>query len=123
MCINQGDREEVERVLHEMEQLLTEYPYLREQGDFQILKGIWRIHRGLTEEGEALFQEGLATLKQSSWVPHMIGGVKIIIRYLTRYNKEPELLVKYTKMWESMSDHYQLEELKKKVSLLLMSNL
>ncbi|ETT76563.1 hypothetical protein C173_06091 [Paenibacillus sp. FSL R7-277] len=61
--------EELERMDEAVSRILQDKPFLREIGNYKVVKGLWKLRREQWAEGERLINEGLQVLDMSGFVP------------------------------------------------------
>nr|WP_246427656.1 winged helix-turn-helix domain-containing protein [Paenibacillus phyllosphaerae] len=67
----------VEEAIAKVEEQLRRYPYMREEGQFRILKGVWS-YRTDKRQGLELVQEGIALLEQSQFLANLMNGYRTL---------------------------------------------
>lgn len=120
--LSSGNRAVIEASIAELEEWIQQVPDCYELGRFQMLKGVCHLVLG-HEDGERLIEEGIEKLRGAESKMELVAGVGMVLRFLNRYIKDPELLEKYKNLWEEITEPYQFDELRKKVTCLLLSNL
>jgi DNA-binding winged helix-turn-helix (wHTH) protein len=122
-AIYAGDDRAAAEAVEAAEELLQKVPMQRELGMFTIAKGLWRYTQGNLPEAREKLDEGLDVLKQTRFVPHLIGGVRHIIQFLDRFDCDPEWKRKYTKIWNQLAEQYRFAEWKPKMLQQLQNGL
>jgi DNA-binding winged helix-turn-helix (wHTH) protein len=112
LAIVTGQNDKVTEKIKQIEMLLTSFPYLREQGIFLVLKGLWLLCQEQASQAETSIQEGLRTLRNSHFFPHLIYGIKLLRQFSFLL---PESMAKQKKklhqLWEEISTIHNLPEL------------
>lgn len=103
--------------IREGEILYSEYPYLREQGRFLLLKGLWSWNIGDEKVAKQLFDEGLNLLKTSEIVPSLIQGVHDVLTLVPE--GADNIREMFTHLWEELFKQYRLGELALKLERVL----
>jgi len=82
--------------LAEIERLMEKYPFQREEGLFLVLRGVLQ-YRERPRDGAASIDLGIATLRRSRFVPHLLDGLQTALRYAAREG------------WPEVTDRYATE--------------
>jgi len=112
---------EAERQIAEIERLLPNYPFRREEGRFSVLKGIV-TYRERPQDAFELIERGLATLRRSRFVPHLASSLFAAVRYAEAENWTP-LLHRYRPEWERLLADTGLRDLLPGIEAELRRNL
>jgi DNA-binding winged helix-turn-helix (wHTH) protein len=95
----------IEKNIIEANKLFNLFPFLREKGIFNILKGLWQLFLNNQKEGILLIDEGLEILSKTKYIPNQIAGIREILVLGNHLNIEvPE---KYKKKWLYLSNTYR----------------
>jgi len=107
--IETGDLGAAEEQIAWMERKFLPFPYLREEGLFLILRGIARYNRK-ARDADADFENGLASLRRSRFVPHWLNGVHTLLKYAER-SGWGNVARRYRPEWERLLAMTEVEEL------------
>ncbi|WP_199617576.1 winged helix-turn-helix domain-containing protein [Paenibacillus alkalitolerans] len=95
--------------IKQAEERLEQFPYQREQGQFNILKGIAMYGKNPHEALQCIDQ-GLDILKRSRFLPHLMSGLHTLISF-AQAEQWGGILEKYEKEWDRFSRHIGLSEM------------
>ncbi|HZG85033.1 winged helix-turn-helix domain-containing protein [Paenibacillus sp.] len=107
--IDTGDMPAAEEQIAWMERSFSPFPYLREEGLFLVLRGIARYDRA-SGAAEADFENGLASLRRSRFVPHWLNGVHTLLKHAERNGWET-VARRYRPEWERLMERTEAEAL------------
>ncbi|HHY26291.1 MAG TPA: winged helix-turn-helix transcriptional regulator [Desulfitobacterium dehalogenans] len=116
-----GDWENLTINIKDAENLLQQYPYQREQGQFTILKGI-ALYRVLPHDALSFIELGHSLLAESHFLPHLIRGINTV-RYFAKKFEWETLSGRYDNQWNQLSRRIGLAQSKEKINELLQKHL
>lgn len=115
--------QELERMAKAMEVLLLEKPFLREIGNYKVVKGLWLLRRKALREAELLIDEGLEVLEMSGVMPMRIAALNRIVNYCNEFPPKAAFYRKYMVMFEREKEERGLHLLEQSFEPVLMNAL
>jgi len=97
--------------LLECEELLNRHPILRERGAYLVCKASFLYRRREIAAARESLDEGIETTKRTRFVPHLLGCLRLILRYFRTDDADPAYREKYRRQWDALSERYRLDEL------------
>lgn len=120
LMIIEGKKEEASALVEHIEGMLPSLPYLRESGLFLITKGLWLMSCKEFTKADETITEGLIILKNSRFVPHLIYGTRLLIRFTpTLLTEGSELTKRYQDQWSELAIIYDFPSLQKNTHMQL----
>ncbi|MBN6187581.1 winged helix-turn-helix transcriptional regulator [Aneurinibacillus sp. BA2021] len=118
LTLVQGNKAEAAALVTHMTDLLDTFPYLREHGIFLIIKGLWLMSRQAFDQAEDAIIEGVTTLRESRFVPHLIYGTRLLMRFAPGLLAEAPVRMKpFNDQWNELAAMYDFPYLEKNVQL------
>ncbi|AJY77313.1 winged helix-turn-helix domain-containing protein [Paenibacillus beijingensis] len=105
-----GNGESADRLADTIEGMLGEAPYLREIGQYRVVKGLRLLGMGQRAEAAEMLGDGLDMLGMAGNAPLQLWSVQQILNFLTYYANEETLLRKYTLVYADLDREYGLEK-------------
>ncbi len=107
---------EAQKWIQHIEQLLPSHPYLREEGLFLVIKGLWLLSQKCFAEADTSIEEGLFALQTSRFTPHLIYGARLL-RYFSSplIEGHPKIVARYGQTWEELSETYFFSTLEQRI--------
>ncbi|MBA4494727.1 winged helix-turn-helix domain-containing protein [Paenactinomyces guangxiensis] len=118
-----GEWEKAEKQLRQIKEKLTKTPYLRELGYYHLLKGIFSIYSGKTEEGKWLIDQGWDIMQETHMAANMLLFLHHILFQSARLINIAEIETKYHKIWDQLLLKYKLKGRGREVELFLDKHL
>lgn len=75
--------------------ILVRQPFLRENGSYRVIKGIWRMKQHNWVEMERNLEEGLELLEKTGFVPMLIHALQRIVHFASYFNAREKDRIKY----------------------------
>ncbi len=91
---------QLQELEEKVDRILAAQPYLREIGQYHVVKGLRRLRMKFPQEAENWFDEGLQVLEMTGFVPLRFHALQQIVHYCALF-PNPKLLNKYTKLLEA----------------------
>lgn len=79
-ALHEEGEEEQRETLRQAEHALGQYPYMREEGQLSLLKGMF-LYRSDRRSGETWLARGLDVLGQSQFVLHLMHGMRTVLLF------------------------------------------
>jgi Response regulators consisting of a CheY-like receiver domain and a winged-helix DNA-binding domain len=106
LLLLEGHRDAAEAKLRECDELLAEHPIQRERGAYQASKAIFLYEKGEAEAARQAAGEAIETLRQTSFAPHLIASVNMLLRYLETRGRDDLYRADCRRLWEQLSEQY-----------------
>ncbi|MGC5325879.1 winged helix-turn-helix domain-containing protein [Brevibacillus sp. SYSU BS000544] len=110
-----SDLESAEKMLITCEQKVSQLPYHLQKASVLILRGWLALLQNHTQDAKKLIAQGVALYQQSRFVPHLIFGVRLILRYI----HEPTIQRTYLALWKDLARQHDFPAIEKKLSQVL----
>lgn len=123
LALLQKDLHEVEVRIEETKKHLVNYPYLRENANFSIVKGIYNLLKNNESKAEDYFNEGFQLLQQAKFIPGVLMNINMILFYLDEFGLHGRLQTYYLALKKKHLQEYKLNELHSKIELQLIHHL
>lgn len=115
----QKDFQEIEERIEETEKKLVNYPYLREKGNFSIIKGIYYFLKNDEFKAEDYFNEGFQLLQEAKYIPGILTNINIILFFIEESGMNSRLQTYYQELQRKYMKSYKLNELHNKIEFQL----
>lgn len=119
----QKDFQGIEKKIEETEKKLANYPYLRENANFSIIKGIYYLLENDEFTAEDYFNEGFQLLQEAKFIPGMFLNINIILFFIEVFGINGRLKTYYKELQKKYMQDYKLNELHSKIELQLKYHL
>lgn len=123
IALLQKDFEEIKVKIEETEKKLINYPYLRENANFSIVKGIYCLLKKKKSKAADYFNEGFQLLQEAKYVPGMLININIILFFIEEYGLNGRLQTYYQELQKKYMKDYNLNELHSKIEIQLKHHL
>ncbi|MGG0655461.1 winged helix-turn-helix domain-containing protein [Rummeliibacillus pycnus] len=123
LALLQKDFQEMEKRMEETKKNLVNYPYLRENANFSIVKGIYCLLKNNESKAEDYFDEGFQLLQEAKFIPGMLININMILFYLDEFGLTGRLQTYYQELKIKYIQEYKLNELHSKIELQLKYHL
>ncbi|MGE7023376.1 winged helix-turn-helix domain-containing protein [Solibacillus cecembensis] len=123
IALLQKDFQEIEKRMGDTEEKLVNFPYLRENANFIIAKGIYCMLKNNESKAEDYFNEGFQLLQESKFIPGMLLNINIILFFLEESGMNSRLQTYYQERQKKYMKEYKLNELHSKIELQLKHHL
>ncbi|WP_342564607.1 winged helix-turn-helix domain-containing protein [Paenibacillus sp. FSL R7-0345] len=101
-------------------QILQEKPFLRETGNYKLVKGLWHLRENRPAEAEQLLDEGIEVLERSGFIPLRLYGFYRIYYYCRLYLPPHVLHRKYERRFTEAMEESGLSRYEQPLENLLM---
>ncbi|SDJ09134.1 winged helix-turn-helix domain-containing protein [Salimicrobium halophilum] len=115
LSLLRGDRGDIDRNMADMEAVLVDYPFSREEASFVITKGIYSLFRNEPTEAKRFFDQGFDQFREAKYIPGMFINLNIIHFFIQEFGFEKELLPYFQRAWETYTREHDLFHLEKKI--------
>ena len=123
LALLQKDVQEIEGRITETEKILVDYPYLRENANFIIAKGIYCLLKKDESTAQEYFDEGFQLLRKSKFIPGMLMNTNMILFFLDELGMQGKLQTYYQDLQKKYFQEYKLNELHSKIEIQLKYHL
>lgn len=123
LALLQKDFQEIEVRMEETKKNLVNYPYLRENANFSIVKGIYCLLKKNESKAEDYFDEGFQLLQEAKFIPGVLININMILFYLDEFGMNGRLQTYYQELKKKCIREYKLNELHSKIELQLKYHL
>lgn len=123
LALLQNDLQEIEVRMEETKKNLVNYPYLRENANFSIIKGIYCLLKNNESKAEDYFDEGFQLLQEAKFIPGVLMNINMILFYLDEFGLHGRLQTYYQELKKKCIREYKLNELHSKIELQLKYHL
>lgn len=106
---------EVEKGLNTAENVLTRFPFLREQGALKVMQGLFLIAQGENPEGEDIIMEGIQLIHRSGHTYYFLLIYQILTLLLPKANAKEKLIDQYKKEAENYYRNTNLYKLRAEI--------
>lgn len=121
--LHEGRSDKAAAKLQECEALLARHPIQRERGAFLVFQAFFHYEQGAIREARESLDEGLETLRQTQFVPHLLGSLHLALAYLGTRKCDEAYRNKLQREWDRLAAEYRLDELLAPTERLLGSHL
>ncbi|MGM0843164.1 MAG: winged helix-turn-helix domain-containing protein [Bacillota bacterium] len=104
------DDERITVRINEIEKELEQYPFLREEASFMVIKGIASLYKRDAVEAKHYFDRGLDQFSQARYVPGLFISLNIILFYLTEFGRDLDLSQFYAIQLKRYEEEFQLAD-------------
>jgi DNA-binding winged helix-turn-helix (wHTH) protein len=119
-----AEEHELEKMAEAIEaEILSTKPFLREIGNYKVIKGLWMLRRQAWHEAENLLDEGLQVLNRSGFVPMRLYALHQIIHYCGMFPPKKQLQQKYIDIFEEEQERIGLKKLSGLLEATMLSEL
>ena len=123
LALLQRDFQEIEKRMEETDKILVSYPYLRENANFLIIKGIYYLLKNNEPTAENYFNEGFQLIQEAKFIPGMFLNINIILFFIEEFGMNGELQTYYQELQKKQMQAFKLNELHSKIELQLKYHL
>lgn len=123
LALLQKDFQEIEVRMEETKKNLVNYPYLRENANFSVVKGIYCLLKKNESKAEDYFDEGFQLLQEAKFIPGVLMNINMILFYLDEFGMNGRLQTYYQELKKKYIQKYKLNELHSKIELQLKYHL
>ncbi|MFJ8066007.1 winged helix-turn-helix domain-containing protein [Psychrobacillus sp. NPDC096426] len=123
IALLQKNFQKIEERMEETKKALVNYPYLRENADFSIIKGIYSLLKKNESKAEDYIDEGFQLLQEAKFIPGMIININMILFYLEEFGMNGRLQTYYQELKKKYIQEYKLNELHSKIEIQLKYHL
>ena len=119
IALLQKDFQEIEKRMDDTEKKLMKFPYLRENANFSIVKGLYCLLKNNESKAEDYFNEGFQLLQETKFIPGMLININIILFFLEKSEINGRLQTYYQELQKKYRKKFKLNELHSKIELQL----
>lgn len=120
LALKDGDPDQAAAKLRECERLLERHPIRRERGAFLMFKALYLYDQGEARSARQALDEGLETLRETQFIPHLLGSLRLMLRYLEAGGGQDESSrQKVRREWDRLAAEYRLDEVLEQTERLL----
>ena len=115
LALLQKDVQEIEGRIAETEKILVHYPYMRENANFLIAKGIFCLLQKDESKAQQYFDEGFQQLQNAKFIPGMLMSTNIILFFIDEFGAYGNLQTHYQNLQKKYFQEYKLHDLHSKI--------
>ncbi|CAM4028550.1 winged helix-turn-helix domain-containing protein [Cohnella lubricantis] len=109
--LHEGRLDAAAAKLLECEALLNQHPIQRERGSHLVFRAIFLYRQGAIRSARQSLDEGLEALRQTQFVPHLLGALHLTLTYLSAGSHDEPYRQKLEREWDRLAAEYRLGEL------------
>lgn len=117
--LHDGRIDRITANLQECEALLARHPIQRERGALLVFKAIFLYQQGAIESARQLLDDGIETIRQTQFVPHLLGSFNLALTHLAAGRTDEPYRQKLRREWDRLASEYRFDEMRIRIERLL----